>query len=61
MIKEVIKVCHRGQWQDMYVKDADKHDLLAQVNVKSMLLNVAVTSQILTDEERLKVLYMSSV
>ena len=61
MIKEVIKVCHRGQRQDMYVKDADKHDLLAQVNVKSMLLKAAVTPQILADEERLKVLYMSSV
>ena len=61
MIKEVIKVCHHGQWQDIDAMDADKHDLLAQVNVKSMLLNVTVTSQILTDEERLKVLYMSSV
>jgi hypothetical protein len=57
MIKEVIKVCHRGQRQDMYAKDADKHDLLA---VKSMLLHAAVTPQILVDEERLKVLYISS-
>jgi len=57
MLKEVIKVCHRGQRQDMYAKDADKHDLLA---VKSILLHAAVTPQILA-EEKLKVLYISSI
>jgi hypothetical protein len=58
MLKEVIKVCHRGQLQDMYAKDADKHNLLA---VESILLHAAVTPQILADEEKLKVLYISSI
>jgi hypothetical protein len=36
MLKEVIKVCHRGQRQNMYAKDADKHNSLADA-VKSFL------------------------
>jgi hypothetical protein len=60
MLKEVIKVCHRGQRQDMYAKDADKNNLLAGA-VKSILLHAAVTPQILADEEKIKVLYISSI
>jgi hypothetical protein len=60
MLKEVIKVCHRGQRQNMYAKDADKHNSLAGA-VKSILLYTAVTPQILSEEEKVRVLYISSI
>ena len=50
MLKEVLKVCRRGQRQHMYTASADVHDL----EIQSVMSHTLITPEVLLREERRK-------
>ena len=50
MLKEVLKVCRRGQRQHMYTAAANMHDL----EIRSVMAHTVLTPELLLTEERKK-------
>jgi hypothetical protein len=54
MLKEVLKVCRRGQRQYMYTASADVHDL----EIQSVMSHTRITTEVLRQERRKSDVYI---